>query len=144
MRLLATALLMSSFASVLAAQVTTPEDPALRGLRSADSAWNAASASRNVDRMMTFYLPNATADLGGAPARGADAVRRLWTRAYADTSYLLTWVNERAELMAGTDLGFTIGKWTLVRARGTQMGTYFAVWRREPDGTWKVLIDTAR
>lgn len=140
---LAVVLLLLSGGELLGQQ-PAPVDPALRALRAADSSWNAASASRSVDRMMTFYAPNATADLGGAPARGFEAIRQLWTRAYADTSYMLTWVNGRAEVMAGTDLGYTIGMWTLVRSRGSQTGTYFAVWRRESNGTWKVLLDTAR
>lgn len=126
------------------AQASAPLDAEIASLRLADSSWNAASISRSVDRMMAFYAPHATSDLGSAPARGHDAIRRLWTQAYADASYLLSWKTTRIEPMAGTDLAYALGVWTLQQTSGTRTGTYFAVWQRQPDGRWLVLIDAAR
>jgi ketosteroid isomerase-like protein len=116
----------------------------LSRLRAADSSWQAASVARDVERMTAHYAPGATADFGGRPARGREAIRQYWETAYKDSLYRLSWVNSRAELMSGTDLAYTLGRWRLVQKAGEQTGTYFAVWRRQPDGSWLVLIDTAR
>jgi ketosteroid isomerase-like protein len=43
-------------------------------------------------------------------------------------------------------LGFTVGKATFTGARPEDgwRSTYVTIWRRQPDGTWKVLFDTGR
>ena len=144
-RVLRAIALVAVMASTTQAQSAAPVDPAVRSLRSADSSWNEASISRNVDRMMAFYLPNATSDLGGVtPARGAPAIRQMWVGAYKDSTYRLSWTLSRTELVSGTDLGYTIGAWRLSRAAGERTGTYFAVWQKQADGRWIVLLDTAR
>ena len=44
------------------------------------------------------------------------------------------------------ELGFTIGKATFTGATPDDgwRSTYVTIWRRQPDGTWKVLFDTGR
>jgi hypothetical protein len=44
------------------------------------------------------------------------------------------------------ELGFTVGKGAFTGARpedGSRV-TYVTIWRRQPDGAWKVLFDTSR
>jgi ketosteroid isomerase-like protein len=44
------------------------------------------------------------------------------------------------------DLGFTVGKATFTGAKPDDgwRSTYVTIWRRQPDGAWKVLFDTGR
>lgn len=46
----------------------------------------------------------------------------------------------------GEALGFTIGKATFTadRPEDSRRSTYATIWRRQGDGSWKVLFDTGR
>jgi ketosteroid isomerase-like protein len=41
------------------------------------------------------------------------------------------------------DLGFTVGK-ASYRGKESWRSTYVTIWRRQADGSWKVLFDTGR
>jgi ketosteroid isomerase-like protein len=58
----------------------------------------------------------------------------------------LQWEPERADIAASGDLGWTTGRFvsegpgpdgTTVRVEGI----YVSIWRLQPDGTWKVVMD---
>ncbi len=44
------------------------------------------------------------------------------------------------------DVGFTVGKAAFTSSAGVVewRSTYVTIWRRQPDGSWKVLFDTGR
>jgi ketosteroid isomerase-like protein len=131
--------------SVGAAQTPTSAERAVAALRTADSAWNVASLARNPDRMMAFYAPTAIADFPGPAAiHGAAAIRQVWIKQYTDSTYRLSWTLGRAELVPGTEIGYTIGTWREQKGARDSSGPYVAVWQRQPDGRWLVIIDTAR
>jgi len=113
-------------------------------LRAADSAWNQSSLAKVPDRMAEHYAPNAVADFGAEPVRGRPAIREMWAQSYADTTYRTDWAMERAEIVPGTLLGYTIGRWRQHSATSDATGTYVAVWQKQQDGRWLVLLDTGR
>lgn len=56
----------------------------------------------------------------------------------------LDWQPLTADVSASGDFGWTTGPFELRDDRGqrpTQHGFYFSVWKRQPDGAWKVLAD---
>ncbi|MGH7539727.1 MAG: DUF4440 domain-containing protein [Gemmatimonadota bacterium] len=65
--------------------------------------------------------------------------------AFAEPGYRLDWEPARAELAASGELGYTIGSYqrTHVVEGDTIIGTgtYLTVWRRQPDGAWRVELD---
>lgn len=57
----------------------------------------------------------------------------------------LFWTPELADISSAGDLGYTFGPWEL-RPAGLEdttftNGTYATLWRREPDGTWRIALD---
>jgi ketosteroid isomerase-like protein len=50
----------------------------------------------------------------------------------------VTWWPVYAGLAASGDLGFTTGPYV---SDGKRFGYYFTVWRRQPDGSWKWVLD---
>ena len=76
--------------------------------------------------------------------RGLPAIRSHWTSFFADSAARLSWTMERAEVVTGTALGFTIGTYRGHAGSTDVAGPYFAVWQRQTDDRWLVLIDTAK
>jgi ketosteroid isomerase-like protein len=116
-------------------RVTAPE------LEAADRAFAADTAARGVDGWTAAFAPD-----GGMLRKG----QRVSGAAIAETmrpvltSGSLAWAPV-ASGVAGT-LGFTVGKATFTGATPAERwrSTYVTIWRRQPDGTWKVLFDTGR
>lgn len=72
-------------------------------------------------------------------------VGKAWLAERPAPPGLLTWYPIHAEIARAGDLGYTTGPWEL---RETQPddpplrhGHYFSIWRKQPDRSWKVLID---
>ena len=80
---------------------------------------------------------------GDGPIRGPQAAR---DRMSGRTDVILTWSPQGAEVSSSRDLGYTWGIYaveTVAPEGPVRLGTgkYLNVWRRQPDGTWKVLVD---
>ena len=114
-------------------------------VRQADSAWSVAASSNDVDRMLSFHDKEA-ALVGTNPATiGNEALRALWSRYFTSPGYHLSWKADRVAVAASGDLAYSFGQWeqtTVVNGQPrTGHGIYVAVWRKQSDGTWKVLVD---
>ncbi len=53
----------------------------------------------------------------------------------------LIWTPVEGEVAESGDLGYTWGNWHLTNKDTTYYGNYFTVWKKQPDGTWKVRLD---
>lgn len=61
-----------------------------------------------------------------------------------DDGWVLDWTPVHAELAQDASMAYTWGRWELYRAEnpGTKiLGKYLNVWRRGPDGRWRVIAD---
>lgn len=119
----------------------------LRALQQADKNWEEACASKNVDRMLDSYDIEAyNIDLQGNVHRGKDELRKLWTNEFNKPDYSLTWELSESYVAQAGDIGYTRGSWDMkfTSKDGKQMiyhGTYLAIWKKQLNGTWKVLVD---
>ena len=65
-------------------------------------------------------------------------------RAQPATQGLLSWGPAFADVGAAGDLGFTTGPWNFAtdpESEPIAFGQYFSFWKKQSDGTWKVVID---
>lgn len=57
----------------------------------------------------------------------------------------LNWEPVWADVSAAGDLGYTTGPYTVTdnspEKRPTRHGYYFSIWKKQPDGNWKVAVD---
>jgi ketosteroid isomerase-like protein len=122
----------------------TPGDQFLYSL---DEKFSADTAKGGGAAFASWFAPDAvTLQNDKAPVVGHDAIaaQATWTA----QSYRLTWTPEGARLDAGGDMGFTWGDYTGVSkdAEGnpvTTSGRYITVWKKQPDGQWKVEMDAS-
>jgi ketosteroid isomerase-like protein len=77
---------------------------------------------------------------GGPPVRGAQAIAEVQTRLLRNGK--LSWAPSEIFVSTG-DLAAVWGSWTFSTGQGARpvTGRYVTVWRRNPQGEWKGLID---
>ena len=83
---------------------------------------------------------------GQAPVRGREAIAKQATWLAKD--YQLVWTPTEAIMGPSGDMGYTWGHYegrSKDRDGNSKVttGRYLTIWRREPDGSWKVLLDSS-
>jgi ketosteroid isomerase-like protein len=121
-------------------------EAARASLMEADRAFDRATAERGVDAWVSYFAEDGRQFLSGRPVvQGHAAIRELMTRGLAPGNSL-RWEPEFAVVGASGDFGYTsgigVGEFAtpdggVVRNRSR----YVTVWRRDPDGSWKVVAD---
>ena len=94
-----------------------------------------------------WFTDDAVTLNNGRPAvlgRGAIAAQAQWDA----KDYQLTWTPQGAQMGPSNDMGFTWGHYEghSKDRNGNPVvisGRYFTVWKKLPDGTWKVAMDAS-
>lgn len=124
-------------------QTLPPAAPASEAaVRQADETWAKAVAAKSVEQTLAMYDPDAvTAGSAMFPARGVAAFRSSWASVFAQPGFNLTWRMDAVVVLESGSIAYSSGRWSSTGPDVT--GPYLAVWRKQPDGQWKVLIDAA-
>jgi ketosteroid isomerase-like protein len=137
-------LILTPFGALRAADI----DSLKASLAAADSAWSAAAVARDAAKVATgYYAEDGIAYPPDSPvAVGRIATAKIWTDAFADPTYNVSWKATGVELSESGDFGVTSG--TYVESyKGsdgklvTNHGKYVCVWRRNKAGEWKAVHD---
>jgi ketosteroid isomerase-like protein len=113
----------------LQAQVRDTERAFARTMAARD---HAAFASFVSDEAVFFSGPKVV-------LRGRKAVADAWKRFYEGPKAPFSWEPESVEVLDSGTLGLSSGP---VRdPEGNRVGTFSSVWRRGPEGTWKIVFD---
>jgi ketosteroid isomerase-like protein len=116
-------------------------------LMEADRAFFAAYSTSDspLDALMSHFVDDAHVLPPDAPmARDKEEIRAVFAGLEAFPEFSLTWSPSTAD--AGGDLGYTIGTYHMEfqDPEGALLaidGKYMTVWKKQPDGTWKVAVD---
>lgn len=140
---------LAGIVMVVATVLTGTEPGATTGeqtLMRTDLEFARATSTRGLEGWLAFFDSNASIFPGGHPiVTGLEAIRRYYTETGFDPAGL-SWTPVGAHLAASGDLGYTYGTWELHRPAATGSppvahGQYLTVWKRQSDGTWRVLAD---
>lgn len=109
----------------------------------ADEAFNRVTGELGAAGWVDFFAPDGRMVANGAEITGKDAIRE------AMEPYLsavrLEWRPTRAAARAGSDLGYTVGRYRATPKENPDSvidtGTYVTIWERQADGSWKVALD---
>ena len=107
-------------------------------------AFMAATNTNDVDALVAMYDPDGVAvQLDGAACTGGAAMRAMFTGL---TEAIRRIDGSTRKLFVAGDIALSSASWTadIVLPDGTvvqQQGTTAEVSRRQPDGTWKLVID---
>jgi ketosteroid isomerase-like protein len=136
--LLAVAIVLSACGSELA------PDPAQ--LMDADRAFDSAVAEGGSAAWVSWFADDgAMIQEGVGEIRGHSAIGEAMA-SLDNPNISLRWDPERAEIATSGDLGWTTGSWTFSATGSeglvtTNQGRYVSIWRRQPNGSWKVVMD---
>jgi len=117
-------------------------------LRTNDSEWSKAAGAKDLDRSISHIADYSVMLAPNTPAAtGKEAVRKSWSDMFALPGLVISWQPTKVEVAKSGDLGYTQGTYemTVNDAKGkpnTDRGKYLTIWRKQPDGTWKCIVDT--
>jgi ketosteroid isomerase-like protein len=142
---LAAAILLFVAACATPLPPTTPRQPTDAD-RDSLAASELAFAKRSVEQGMRAAFIEYFADDGinFAPDPG-NTRARYRARPEAIEPFILDWHPAIAAVARAGDLGFTTGPYAITgrapAVREPAQGMFFSVWRRQPDGDWRVIVD---
>jgi ketosteroid isomerase-like protein len=108
-------------------------------VRAAERAFAKTMADRDHAAFVSFLADEAVFLGPKTTLRGKKAVADGWKRFYEGAQPPFSWEPERVEVLDSGSLALSTGP---VRdPHGKRAGTFNSVWRREPGGAWKIVLD---
>ena len=79
-------------------------------------------------------------------ASDKQSIRKTWTDMFATPGFSLSWQTTKAEVARSSDIAYSVGTYRmgLDDPKGnpvTDRGKYVTVWRKQPNGNWKAIVD---
>ena len=100
-----------------------------------------AAQATQVGTPAAFLANSAPTALVAEKGKLANA-QDVWKARPAQPGSRLTWYPVLADLAQSGELGYTTGPWTFLQNdRPQAAGEYVTVWRKQPDGQWKFVVD---
>ena len=123
-----------------------PADSAMAALLQVDRDFAKTGAAKNIDSFMGFIAEDVRFYSEGVMRTGKLVFREGWAKGFADPNWTITWAPLYAEAAQSADIGYTTGSFEIhdKTSDGTPVvrkGSYVTIWRKQPDGGWKVALD---
>ena len=126
-------LLLSTIVIALPAFAADPADV----LKDADRAFAALSAKQGPNAaFQAFAAPNVTILNAAQPHATPEQLGKRFP-----SGLQIAWEPDEAVISAGGDFGYTMGHATLTEDGKISKSRYVTIWRKQPDGSWKFILD---
>lgn len=122
-----------------------PGKKAIRGLTAHDAvvatekAFAKTMADRDFQAFRSFLSNEAIFMSGPKPLRGKQNIADAWKPYFKEAEAPFAWEPERVVVLDSEGLAFSTGPVT--GPDGREVGIFSSVWRREPDGVWRIVFD---
>ena len=116
-------------------------------IHAAAKAWSAAAEAKDAEAFTSFYTDDAVLMMEDAPdAHGIAALREGVAGMMQDPNFALSFATDNVVVARSGDIAYETGNYTMTmtgpdESPATEKGSYVAVWRKETDGQWKVVVD---
>jgi ketosteroid isomerase-like protein len=116
---------------------------AMKQIIKTDSMFSAMSKNAGMRKAFIEFIADEGVLLrpNHLPIVGADAIEFL-SQASDSSSSVLSWEPLGGDVSTGGDLGFTYGIYELRVTDTSFTGTYVSIWKKQPDGKWKFVLDS--
>ncbi|HET9481045.1 MAG TPA: DUF4440 domain-containing protein [Candidatus Polarisedimenticolia bacterium] len=127
-----------ALAATITVTIAAGEDQAAR-VRAAEISFAKTMADRNHGAFVSHIADEAVFFGGATVLRGRAAFGEGWKRFFEGAEAPFSWEPEKVEVLDSGTLALSTGP---VRdPKGTRVGTFNSIWRKEPDGSWKIVFD---
>jgi len=144
--------LMSPLVSAQAARSRTrthkanPGDAATASLLQVDRDFAQTGVAKHIESFMNFIAEDVRFYSAGVMRTGKLPFRERWAKGFADPNWSITWAPLYAETAQSADVGYTTGSFEIHEKSPdgvplVRKGSYVTIWRKQPDGSWKVALD---
>ena len=146
-------LLVPVVAALVTASCSPPPAAADRAaeaaaIRSSDEQWSATAARNDLGGTIAFYAEDAVLLPPNAPiATNANAIRASWAELLSPGA-AISWKVTKVQVAQSGELGYLYGTYsvTMPDPKGGppahDAGKMVEIWRKQPDGKWKCIVDT--
>src|SRR5688572_4672932 len=126
--------------ALLLAMPALAADP-VEQVRQAEIAFAKAFADRDKNKFFAMVAEDATFLSGMTTARGKSEVVARWSRFFEPAQAPFSWGPERVSVSADGKLGLSTGP--VYDPNGKHAGDYISTWRKESNGSWKIVFDSS-
>ena len=121
-----------------------------QAIKADEKKWNAEFKAKDVEGLIAHYADGAYFIAPGAPpATGSTEIRKTFANALSDRAFAVNFASDRIDVAASGDLAYSRGHFTTKYTDPktgkvmTENGSYIAVYKKQQDGSWKVVEDFA-
>jgi ketosteroid isomerase-like protein len=148
-RLFFLAVAVSLYAAAIPAQTSGADRyRAESELRALDEQWSATAARNDLEGTVAFYADDAVLLPPNAPiATDKKSIRDSWAGLLAPNT-AVSWKWSKIEVAQSGELAYIYGSYRLTMGATSQSGPlndtgkFLEVWKRQPGGNWKCIVDT--
>ncbi len=109
--------------------------------------WSQTIASKDVDKIVSYWADDAfVMQAGQPPLKGKQAIRQMVEESFKIPGFSISWQPQSVEVSDNGDMAYMIenaqvsftdstGKTITINNNGV------SIWRKQPDGTWKNVVD---
>ncbi|MGC3947937.1 MAG: nuclear transport factor 2 family protein [Chryseolinea sp.] len=138
MKKLAFSLISAAIWTTTYAQFANPD---LNAIVAAENAFSKMAKDKNTrDAFLYFLHDDAVTTTPNGPATGKERLRKQQPNAS-----LLSWEVSFGDISSAGDLGYDTGPWKFYPTRTDTVpvawGHFHSIWKKQPDGTWKNMLD---
>ncbi len=108
-------------------------------VRDAEQAFATSMAARDHTAFTRHLADDAVFFDGEKATRGKAAIAAAWKPFFDGPNPPFSWTPENVEVLDSGELAYSSGP--IFDPKGKRVGTFNSVWRRESDGTWRVVFD---
>ncbi len=102
-------------------------------------AFAATMAERDIEAFADFISPEAIFFSGDTPIRGREAIVEAWTRFFEGPAAPFSWRPDLVQVLDSGALALSSGP--VYTPDGEMAGRFNTIWRKDPDGVWRVVFD---
>ena len=117
-----------------------------QAIKADEAKWNKEFKAKDTEALAGHYANDAYLVVGGEAAEGSTAIRQVFATASTDPAFAVTFASDKIDVASAGDVAYSRGKLTETYTDKsgkvmTGKGTYLTVYKKQDDGSWKVVDD---
>jgi uncharacterized protein (TIGR02246 family) len=120
----------------------------IRSVKELEATWVRDIATKDAEKVASYYALDGSVLFPNTPTiTGRDNIQAAWKMFLSDPNFTLTFQSAKADASKSEDLVYTVGTYSMTMSSPvdkksvTDRGKYLTVFKRQPDGSWKVVAD---